>query len=566
MVGARRRDGTVVAWGTPESRPPAGLRNVVALAAGDGHLLALDSQGRVTAWGVNDDGQTDVPPGLSGVMAIAAGRSHSVALRRDGSVVAWGRSDEGQTDVPPGVRGVTAISALNNLTLAMGTAGPPMLQGQPTALQIPRLQNAGLMVDALGFGLRYQWFQGRVPVGPPSFRPDLRFLGTMPRPGAGSYTVTISNPAGAVSSGPIEVTLVDPAPGTVIAWHAAGETSGPQAAIPPGLSNVIALAPGWGHVLALTADGTVRAWGNNPFGEARVPKGLRDVIAVDAHFRRSVALKADGTVMEWGFVPAGRPADGLGEVMAVAAGMEHSMALLRDGTVVAWGSPWIESWHVPLGLRDVIAIDARAYSSVALLRGGAVVDWYGAGDPCGSKPMPQELQGVESLFSGWGTTLARTFDSGLVAWGGNCSRAAEPPATQNFVAATATRELGVGLRANGSVVMWGRRDQWVRPNIGTPSWGVFADEFHVYEIVGPPVTPRLYFQSHPNHAVLVWHAFTGREVLHAADRLDAHIWRPVAVEPGRFNRLRRLEIPDASTDTYYRLQELDAGGPEAGNP
>src|SRR5437762_1014581 len=80
---------------------------------------ATASTGTVVAWGLDDDGQTDVPAGLSGVTAIAAGLFHSLALKDDGTVVAWGRDIEGQTDVPSGLSNVTAISAGGYHSLAL---------------------------------------------------------------------------------------------------------------------------------------------------------------------------------------------------------------------------------------------------------------------------------------------------------------------------------------------------------------------------------------------------------------------------------------------------------------
>ena len=59
---------------------PGGLSNVVAIAAGGYHSLALKSDGTVVGWGDNGYGQTTVPAGLSNVAAIAAGGYHSLAL------------------------------------------------------------------------------------------------------------------------------------------------------------------------------------------------------------------------------------------------------------------------------------------------------------------------------------------------------------------------------------------------------------------------------------------------------------------------------------------------------
>ena len=45
-----------------------GVTNVVALAAGDRHYLALKADGTVSTWGDNSEGQTNVPAGLTNVV------------------------------------------------------------------------------------------------------------------------------------------------------------------------------------------------------------------------------------------------------------------------------------------------------------------------------------------------------------------------------------------------------------------------------------------------------------------------------------------------------------------
>ena len=71
---------------------PNGLSNVVAIAVGFYHSLALTAQGRVVGWISNIGDDTDtwglgiVPSGLSNVVAIAAGGGHSLALTAEGQV------------------------------------------------------------------------------------------------------------------------------------------------------------------------------------------------------------------------------------------------------------------------------------------------------------------------------------------------------------------------------------------------------------------------------------------------------------------------------------------------
>ncbi len=86
---ALKVDGTVYAWGDNEFHQcevPAGLRDVVAIAAADNSSIAVKADGTVVQWGH----YWSVPEGVRDVVAIAAGESHAVALRRDGSVVTWG--------------------------------------------------------------------------------------------------------------------------------------------------------------------------------------------------------------------------------------------------------------------------------------------------------------------------------------------------------------------------------------------------------------------------------------------------------------------------------------------
>jgi hypothetical protein len=119
---ALRRDGTVAAWGQSYGIPPANLRDVVAISSGTGgHNLALRNDGTVVAWGDNTSGRTNVPAGLSNVVAVAAGGYHSLALLDDGRLTGWGDNTHGQ--VPSGVSNITAIAAGLTHTLALRNDG-----------------------------------------------------------------------------------------------------------------------------------------------------------------------------------------------------------------------------------------------------------------------------------------------------------------------------------------------------------------------------------------------------------------------------------------------------------
>ena len=78
------------AFGIALARRKSGVRVfaglVLAVAAGYFHSLGLCADGTVLGWGGNSFGQTDVPSGLSNVVSIAAGSSHTLALLRQPTV------------------------------------------------------------------------------------------------------------------------------------------------------------------------------------------------------------------------------------------------------------------------------------------------------------------------------------------------------------------------------------------------------------------------------------------------------------------------------------------------
>jgi Regulator of chromosome condensation (RCC1) repeat len=92
---------------------------------------------------------------------------------------------------------------------------------------------------------------------------------------------------------------------------------------------VVAIAAGTVHSLALKANGTVVAWGDDGDGQTDVPSDLTNVVAIAAGGFNSLALKADGTLVSWGDTSAEQtvPA-GLNNVMAVSAGYLHTLALV----------------------------------------------------------------------------------------------------------------------------------------------------------------------------------------------------------------------------------------------
>jgi hypothetical protein len=170
------------------------------------------------------------------------------------------------------------------------------------------------------------------------------------------------------------------------------------------------VAAGGGYFLALTADGTVTAWGdvatNSGAEGTAVPAGLDHVTAIAASVDNALALRSDGTVVAWGNETNGVndvPAEIQGHVARIAASPRVAMALLDDGTVREWGSTkWTTGADaVPEGLKDVVAIAPGGQQTpfMALTADHHVVSW-GAIDSSvlgqadfGQYQVPAELQG-----------------------------------------------------------------------------------------------------------------------------------------------------------------------------
>lgn len=314
-------DGTVWAWGSNDSgqlgdgttgyavtpvRTVGSMSDIVAIAAGGAHSLALDADGQVWAWGENWGGQVGDEttttqtspaqiPSLSGIRAIAAGSSHSLALDANGYVWAWGTNSRGQlgdgttTDhatpaqvlVPNRVQGIAAGHAYS---LAVSRDGSVWAWGDNYNGQL----GDGTHTDRLT-PTRALILQGVQAVAA----------------GIGDY---------------YSHSLALDIHGLVWAWGANyegqlgdGTTTGRTAAgRVADLSGIIAIAAGATHSLALDDQGQAYAWGGNYYGQL----GRGDT--------------TNGTT------PVG--VSGMSEARGIAAGDSHSLTVDDQGLVWAWGN------------------------------------------------------------------------------------------------------------------------------------------------------------------------------------------------------------------------------------
>ncbi|WP_413375275.1 S-layer homology domain-containing protein [Paenibacillus taichungensis] len=249
------------------------------------------------------------------------------------------------------------------------------------------------------------------------------------------------------------------ADGTVVAW---GDNNYGQTTVPAEVKEgVVAIAAGGYHSLALKADGTVVAWGYNSNGQTTVPVEAKEgVVAIAAGLYHSLALKADGTVEAWGDNNYGQttvPVEAKEGVVAIAAGGRHSLALKADGTVEAWGDNNYGQTTVPVEAKEgVVAIAAGGYHSLALKADGTVEAW--GYNYYGQTTVPLEAkEGVVAIAAGGYHSLALKADGTVEAWGSNGGgqRTVPAEAKEGVVAIAAGWDHSLALKADGTVEAWG---------------------------------------------------------------------------------------------------------------
>lgn len=502
---ALQSNGGVQVWGTyyyGQTNVPAGLANVVGIAAGDNHCLALRADGRVVAWGDNTFGQTNVPPGLSNVIRVWGAGNGSLALGRNGTIAAWGSIPTngliiGMQNYGPIVlsnvvsladNGAQGLALMANGTLrpfgnspyltgssasltnlanvaALAVGGARQLQGNfyvalmgdgsPAITLQPAIQtatpgaNVTLYCRAAGVQpMSYQWqFNG---VSLPGATNSSLSLTNVQAANLGGYRVVVANSQGVSISSTASLSLSQ-----FILWSSfAGGNYAIPTNYPAGLNDLVALAPGDNHVLALRANGSVVSWGIPTNGlETGLPAGLNNVVAIAVvGSTQNLALTATGTLKAWGASPTmTNLPPGLSNVVAIASDHYALLALKSDGTVRSWNPFSPGGYYATPSISNIVAIASGFGKNLALDRFGRVMGWsYNTTnlDPA----VPAGLSNVIAIAAGYDYSLALRAEGTVVCWGSPTNVFS---GLTNVVAIAAGYEQGLALRADGSVVAQG---------------------------------------------------------------------------------------------------------------
>ena len=119
-------DGNITGWGVDDegvlSNIPTG-DTYVFIAAGDSTAMAITSEGAIVGWGSNQDNMVSNIPVLTDAIAVSIGFGHGIALRANGQVVCWGRNSSRQTEVPSFLDHCIAVSAYWEASAALTKNG-----------------------------------------------------------------------------------------------------------------------------------------------------------------------------------------------------------------------------------------------------------------------------------------------------------------------------------------------------------------------------------------------------------------------------------------------------------
>ncbi len=307
---------------------------VAAIAFNQNTSLALRSDRTVWTWGANADGQLGqgdlvqraVPTqlaGLTDVVYASVGYSHVLALRASGEVIAWGRNAAGQ------------VGVVGDGTTADKQPAPVVVAGLPTDIvEIVAGSEHSLALTA--DGRVFAW--GRNQYG---------------NLGQGSFD-------GERHPAPVQVA---------------------------GLTDVIDLANGRDHVLALRADGTVMTWGLGASGQL-------------GYGQPAEGAEEDRAVPVTALTAANAPLTG---VTAVFANGNTSYALVKTATgVQLWG--WGQNFSGQLATGATSAAEWLARRSVI---------WTAAEQPT----YLDQIADLTSLGVGATHVIARAASGVIYAWG-----------------------------------------------------------------------------------------------------------------------------------------------------
>jgi alpha-tubulin suppressor-like RCC1 family protein len=330
------------------------LEGIVFVDAGYSHSLALDKSSHLWAWGANFEGQVgdgrgpgnvrhtaaEVVDGhmatssgrLEDIVKVAAGRSGqiSLALDRQGRLWAWGLNDKGQLGIGDSISN-KRIPVQVVGEAGKGSALPIIIDfdaGVSHAIALDDLNLEGVNGNVWCWGWNSRGQLGNGQSGNESNKP----IKVLNLSGIVDVAVCCGWDGGQSETGSFGSSYAVDSLNQVWAWGSGrsgklgqgNENDSTTPVLVKGeggqgiLQNIVAISAGNEHVLALDSTRKVWAWGKNEFGQ----------LGCGGSSNRSTPVLVKKDV-------AGHPS--LTNIVYIDAGFEHSMAIDDQGTIWVWG-------------------------------------------------------------------------------------------------------------------------------------------------------------------------------------------------------------------------------------
>lgn len=290
------RSGTASGWGGTTSGVlsiPAGLTNVVDVAAGGNFSLALKADGTVVAWG-SGTGATQLPATLTDastarVAAISAGEAFALALKEDGTIVAWGTN---------GSYNVVNNAPTTGNYFSIGA-------GLNTAFAIGEYNGSTPLADSPGYdGSLVTWGQN-TSQGEDLWVPDSGVLGIVQGSAGSDFIVGVAADSTLFMYGNVPASPpADALTATFLEAAAGVNPTNPTQEFAFALRSDH-VAEGWGT----NTNGQVTGVGTNAATQPSAGFNFNDISSIEAGSLHSVAQNySNNGIRAWGF--NGNPTDG----------------------------------------------------------------------------------------------------------------------------------------------------------------------------------------------------------------------------------------------------------------
>lgn len=210
--------------------------------------------------------------------------------------------------------------------------------------------------------------------------------------------------------------------------------------------SVVAAEASWNGGCALRADGRVRCWGTNYYGDIVDRAG--PYVQLSGRYTHFCALTPAGEAQCWGDNTYAQAGTHAGPFVQVAAGAQHSCGLRLDGTVECWGRNQYHQTEPPVG--RFAKLTAGAYTNCGIRENGDVECW---GNSSGGQGVVTTGPFIE-VSAGTDHVCAIRRDRALQCWGTATNGQTSAP-SGTFASLDAGTYHTCALRTDGSAACWG---------------------------------------------------------------------------------------------------------------